>query len=136
MDVLTDTERSMLIEELAKRPRFQLEHFTAEAREVSPTCGDEVTVRLRVVASEIQEIGISAHGCTVSMAAAAALAAIAPISFPEFSKVLARYEASVAPGGSPLDGDLEAFAGIGRFPLRARCATLAWRAAAAAVRGG
>ena len=133
MDLLTDTERSMLLEELANRPRVQLEHFTAEAREVSPTCGDEVTVRLRVVASEIQEIGISGHGCTVSMAAATALAAIAPISVPEFPKVLARYEASVAPGGAPLDGDLEAFAGIGRFPLRARCATLAWRAAEAAL---
>jgi NifU-like protein involved in Fe-S cluster formation len=39
----------------------------------------------------------------------------------------------VAPGGEPVDGDLEAFAGIGRFPLRARCATLAWRAAQTAL---
>ena len=43
------------------------------------------------------------------------------------------YLASVAPGAPVVPGELEPFAGIGRFPLRARCATLAWRAARTAL---
>ena len=46
---------------------------------------------------------------------------------PAFRALLVAYTASVN-GGAPLQGDLEPFAGIGRFPLRAQCATLAWRA--------
>ena len=130
--MLSDQERSILLEELAKRPQRPLEVFTHEATARTLSCGDEVTVRLRVVGSEIQEIGWSGHGCTVSMAATAALSGLAPMSVPEFPKLQERYTASVN-GGAALDDDLEPFAGIGRFPLRAQCSTLAWRALAAAL---
>ena len=133
-EALSDAERSMLLAELAKRPQRQLEVFTGEGHEVSPSCGDEVWVQVLVTASEIQEFGIRGHGCTVSMAALAALAEVAPCGIPEFSALAERYLASVAVDGMPVDEyDLDAFAGIGRFPLRARCATIAWRAALAAV---
>ena len=66
------------------------------------------------------------------MAAASALGATTP---DDFARVVDDYLASVLPDGEPVDGDLEAFAGIGKFPLRARCATLAWRAAKTAVLG-
>ncbi len=122
----------MLLEELAKRPQHPLEVFTHEATERTLSCGDEVTIRVRVVDSEIQEIGWSGHGCTVSMAATAALSALAPMSLPEFSNLHERYTTSVT-GGAPLDDYLEPFASIGRFPLRAQCSTLAWRALAAAL---
>ncbi len=61
----------------------------------------------------------------VSTAAASALGSLSPA---EFSELAPRYLASVDPGGEPLDG-FEEFAGIGRFPLRGGCATIAWRAA-------
>lgn len=122
----------MLLEELARRPQRQLEVFTHEATERTLSCGDEVTIRVRVVGSDIQEIGWSGHGCTVSMAATAALSGLAPLPLPEFPKLQGAYVASVN-GGEALDDDLEPFAGIGRFPLRAQCSTLAWRALAAAL---
>jgi nitrogen fixation protein NifU and related proteins len=100
----------------------------------------------------LTEITWDGHGCTVSMAAAAALANLAPLSIASFRKVFAVYGAAVNVGArgrasvdpSPLVAlqtladserfaDLEAFAGIGRFPLRATCATIAWEAAAQAL---
>ena len=69
---------------------------------------------------------------STSMAAASALGAT---SVADFERLFDAYLASVAPDGVPVEGDLEAFAGVGRFPLRARCATLAWRAARTAVGG-
>jgi nitrogen fixation protein NifU and related proteins len=130
--MLSDSERSMLLEQLARSPRALAESFTHEASMRTPSCGDEATVRATVRGSEIQEISATGHGCTVSMAAIAALRELAPLSVPEFSDLLGRYTAAVS-GDGELDGDLEAFAGIGRFALRAQCATLAWRALSSAI---
>jgi nitrogen fixation NifU-like protein len=130
--ILSDAERSMLIEELARTPRALLETHTHEGFARTASCGDEVTIRARVAGTEIQELGWNGHGCTVSMAATAALARLAPIAVSEFRAHFARYVESVN-GTAPLEGDLEAFAGIGRFPLRGQCATLAWRALSEAL---
>jgi nitrogen fixation protein NifU and related proteins len=130
--MLTDAERSMLLEQLAREPRKLAETFTHGASLRTPSCGDEVTVRATLRGSEIQEFSGSGHGCMVSMAALAALCELSPRSVPEFSDLHARYTAAVN-GDGELDGDLEPFAGIGRFPLRGQCATLAWRALAAAL---
>ena len=128
MDALTDADRSMLLRELERaRHGFGLaSDFSGESTEVSPSCGDTVTVR-------VGDGGFSwdGHGCTVSMAAASVIGAL---SVAEFIRLEHRYLAAVE-GDGELTGDLEPFAGIGRFPLRGRCATLAWRAARAAIDG-
>lgn len=128
MDALTDAERSQLIAELGRaRHGFGLaERFVAEESERSVSCGDEVTVRVGVDGA----MSWTGHGCAVSMAAASALGAR---TAEEVRAIGPRFIASVEPGATPIDGDLEPFAGIGRFPLRARCATLAWQAALAAL---
>lgn len=122
----------MLLEELARAPQSLSSNFTHEGSLRSLACGDELTVRAVVQGSVIQQISGSGHGCTVSMAALAALRGMAPLTLAEFSRLQEHYTAAVN-GAGALDGDLEAFAGIGRFPLRAQCATLAWRALAGAL---
>ena len=119
--------RQLVIEDLhrARHGYGLADEFLGEATEISPACGDAVTVRVSADGFTWQ-----GNGCTVSMAAASALG---ETSRKRFAEVIDGYLASVLPDGVPVDGDLEAFAGIGRFPLRARCATLAWRAAAAAL---
>src|SRR4051812_45038609 len=110
--MLSDSERSMLLEQLA-RTRVELaETFTHEASARTPSCGDEVTVRATVVEGEVTGISATGHGCTVSMAATAALVAQAPLSLASFDQLHARYTAAVN-GEGELDDDLEPFAGIG-----------------------
>ena len=130
--MLTDNERSMLLEQLARTPHQLAESFTHESSLRTPSCGDEVTLRATVVGDQMKEISATGRGCAVSMAAMSALVALAPLSVPSFDELHARYTAAVN-GDGELDGDLEAFAGIGRFPLRGQCATLAWRALASAI---
>jgi nitrogen fixation NifU-like protein len=122
-----DHLRQLVIEDLhrARHGYGLAEDFTGEGSEISPACGDTVTVRVGPGGFSWQ-----GNGCTVSMAAASALGAT---SVGDFERLSDAYLASVAPDGVPVEGDLEAFAGIGRFPLRARCATLAWRAARTAL---
>jgi len=136
--MLSDSERSLLLEELARRPRGLADSFTHSFSLTTPACGDTVTVRLTLdpASSEMQEISWDGHGCTVSMAASAAMCALPLTDVPSFGMLHGAYTDSVG-GGAVLEGDvlgdLEAFAGIGRFPLRAQCATLPWRALASAI---
>jgi nitrogen fixation protein NifU and related proteins len=135
---LSDQERSMVLDDLAREPHALGDGPRGFAR--SPFCGDEVTVAVQVTGSTISSISWDGHGCTVSMAAATALSHLAPISVATFRKVFAVYGASLD-GAAALDqlahddkfADLAAFSGIGRFPLRATCATVAWDAAVEAI---
>lgn len=124
---MDDRMRQLVIEDLhrARHGYGLADDFTGEGSEISPACGDTVTVRVGPGGFTWQ-----GNGCTVSMAAASALGAT---TVHDFELLVDGYLASVAPDGEPMSGDLEAFAGIGRFPLRARCATLAWRAARTAL---
>jgi nitrogen fixation protein NifU and related proteins len=136
--MLAQADRAALIEEWAKaRTGEGLGELPGpEAQRRSPACGDDVTVRLVLQGERIAEVRWSGHGCVVSTAAASALAATASgLVLDEFRVVAARYLASLDEGAGADDGlgDLEAFAGIGRYPLRAGCASLAWRAALEAI---
>lgn len=132
-ETLPDTERAAIIEELA-RSRFGagLSGAGRSARRRSPVCGDEVTVEVTVTDAAIQALRWDGHGCVVSTAASALLAELAVgVAAADFPALAARYLESVEVDGQPVPelGDAEVFAGIGRFPLRAGCASLAWRAA-------
>jgi nitrogen fixation protein NifU and related proteins len=132
--MLSDNERSMLLEQLARTPHALAETYTHEGHARTPSCGDEVTVRATVVGPYLQHLSWEGHGCTVSMAAAEALAGLAPIDLVSYRELADRYAASLKADAAPVDyADLELFAGIGRFPLRGQCATLAWRALAEAL---
>jgi len=126
---MDDHLRQLVIEDLhrARHGYGLAEQFLAEGSEVSVSCGDSVTVRVTADGFSWQ-----GNGCAVSIAAASALG---QTSRERFDQVIDAYLASVQVGGEPVEGDLEAFAGIGRFALRARCATLAWRAAQVALAG-
>ncbi len=134
----SEAERAEIIEQLAKaRHGFGLNDAPGvDAHRRSPSCGDEFTVRVDVVADTIASLRWEGHGCVVSTAAASVLAGLAPGLTPaEFTALAARYVEAVQPDGTadPELGDAEVFAGIGRYPLRAGCATLAWRAALEAL---
>ena len=136
--VLAEPDRAALLEELAKtRVGAGLGDVPGlEAHRRSPACGDEVTVRLVLDGESIESLRWDGHGCVVSTAAASALSSVATgVSVAEFHALSTRYletlDADAAP--DPELGDLEVFAGIGRYPLRAGCASLAWRAALEAL---
>ncbi len=136
---LSDAERQVVIEdyERAKHGLGLHDQFTGEASEITPACGDSITVRVTVDDDGVvATLTWQGNGCTVSMASASVLAALAPGTPSELLHQRAeQFFDSVHAGQSAPDGlgDASVFAGIGRFPLRARCATLAWRAAVAAL---
>lgn len=106
---------------------------------VNSACGDRVTVRVLVDGAVVSGVEWEGRGCEVSQASASMLADALPGASPADARerirsfiefVRQQHDAEHAPEGI---GDAVALAGVGRFPLRGTCATLAWHAALAAL---
>src|SRR6478752_2283797 len=114
--------------------------FDTEVHHVNPTCGDEVTLRVRldpVAGSDdavVGDISYDALGCSISQASTSVLTDLAigrPLT--EVMSTLAEFTAMVTSRGK-IEGDEDvlgdgiAFAGVSKYPARVKCALLGWMA--------
>ena len=110
------------------------EPFDAEAHHVNPTCGDEITVRVRMAGDTVADLSYEGQGCSISQASASVLHEL--VSGRELTEAVDRHEAFVAllqgrgtvEPDEDLLGDGIAFAGVARYPARVKCALLSWMA--------
>jgi nitrogen fixation protein NifU and related proteins len=110
------------------------EPFDAEAHHVNPTCGDEITLRVRVNDGVIDDVSYQGMGCSISQASASVLhelvrgrkVADAMTTGDAFTEVMTS-RGAVEPDEEVL-GDGIAFAGVAKYPARVKCALLAWMA--------
>lgn len=98
----------------------------------NPLCGDEITLALAVEGDVIREARFTGQGCSISQASASMLTeAVKGCTVAEARDMMDRFTRMVrgelAPEAAGL-GDLEALAGVSRFPVRVKCALLAWEA--------
>ena len=105
----------------------------------NPLCGDRVKLFLRVEDDVIVEATFQGAGCAISTASASVMTeALAGRSVAEAEALADAFQALVtrpeeAPGEGPDLGKLEVFAGVRDYPVRIKCATLAWHALRAAL---
>ena len=113
----------------------------AEGR--NPDCGDEVKVELAMTGDRIDDVRFTSAGCAVSRAAASIMTqtvkgktrAEVEQLFSTFHELVTgklRPSAQEAPGL----GELAAFSGVARFPIRVKCASMPWHTLQAALRDG
>ena len=110
------------------------EPFDAEVHHVNPTCGDEVTLRVRVADGAVEDISYAAHGCSISVASTSILAE--EVTGRPLTQALATYAAMKSmltsrgqdQGDEEVLGDGIALAGVSRYPARVKCALLGWAA--------
>lgn len=105
----------------------------------NPTCGDEIELGLLVEDGIIKDVRFLGHGCSISMASASMMTeAIKGKPTSEAMALLEDFKCMVK--GEDCDksrlGDLEALAGVAKFPARYKCATLAWNALARGINDG
>jgi nitrogen fixation protein NifU and related proteins len=134
--VSTDSLYQEIILDHYKRPvgRGLREPFDAESRQVNPTCGDEITVRVRISGDRIDDVSYDGQGCSISQASASVLHELVagrPVA-EAFDKHQAFAELIQGRGAVEPDedvlGDGIAFAGVARYPARVKCALLSWMA--------
>jgi nitrogen fixation NifU-like protein len=131
-----------VILEHSKAPRNYRELATAnhKAEGYNPLCGDHFTVYLDLEGDSIQDISFQGSGCAISTASASMMTqsvkgrtrAEAETLFDRFHKLVTGQPVN---GGRAELGKLAAFSGVSEFPVRVKCATLAWHALHAAMRG-
>ena len=116
------------------------EPFDAQVHHVNPTCGDEVTLRVRLDPVDgaddavVRDISYEALGCSISQASTSVLTDLAigrPLT--EALDTLDEFTAMVTSRGTVAGdedvlGDGIAFAGVAKYPARVKCALLGWMA--------
>ena len=96
----------------------------------NPLCGDTLTFHLRVDGERLSRVRFLGKGCAISQAAASMLAgALEGKPIAEARRIVAAMKALMqgqSPEASVDLGDLEALAGVRKFPVRVKCAALSW----------
>ena len=105
----------------------------------NPLCGDKLVVKLVLEGDKIVDIGFKGSGCAISQAAASTMTeAVKGKDIETINKMFENYHAVVTgdpAGDEEILGKLAVFAGVAEFPMRVKCATLAWHTMQQALQG-
>lgn len=133
MATMNELYQGVIIEhDRSPRNYRTLAEATHRAEGTNPLCGDEVSLELLVDAEGvIADIAFQGRGCAVSKASASLLTtAVQGKSVAEARELFNGFHGLLT--GTPVPGaklgKLEVFAGLAAYPMRVKCATLAWHA--------
>ncbi|MBM3637809.1 MAG: SUF system NifU family Fe-S cluster assembly protein [Actinobacteria bacterium] len=135
MPGLEDLYREIILDHYKNpRNRGELAPPAVSAEGHNPLCGDEIQVYLLVENGTVSDVRIAGQGCSISQSSASMMsAAVKGKSVDDVRKLVSRFKhmMSIEECDSELDtsvnlGDLEALQGVVKFPVRIKCATLAW----------
>ncbi len=140
-DSLTELYQSIILDHnRAPRNYGELVGATGRAEGRNPLCGDEVTVWLRVHDGRVAEARFAGSGCAISRASASMMTqAVAGKTAAEAERLFEGVHALVTGRSDPTDApaslgrSLAALGGVSRFPIRVKCASLAWHTMKAAL---
>jgi nitrogen fixation NifU-like protein len=114
-----------------RRPRnFRVIEDAPRAEGFNPLCGDRVTVYLKVENGTIKDVSFQGAGCAISKASASLMTeSVKGKTIDEVTALFERFQRMItAPTDAPTEslGKLTVLAGVRQFPVRVKCATLAW----------
>jgi nitrogen fixation NifU-like protein len=140
MSDLSDLYQEVILDH-NRRPRNYgvLPDASRSAQGHNPLCGDKLTLYLKIDGDRITGISFEGSGCAISKASASLMTdAIKDRTIDEAIALFDRFHAMVTtPIGKPIDeaplGKLSAFAGVREFPVRVKCASLAWHTLKSAI---
>lgn len=110
------------------------EPFDVEVHHVNPTCGDEITLRVKLDGDKVADVSYDSAGCSISQASASILSDL--VIGRDVKSGLEKHQEFLAlmqsKGAGEADEDVledaVAFAGVSKYPARVKCALLSWMA--------
>jgi len=108
--------------------------FDAESFQVNPTCGDEVTLRVKLDDGKVADVSYDGQGCSISQASTSVMTDLvvghtleeAFTTMDAFVELM-QGKGKVEPDEDVLEDGI-AFAGVAKYPARVKCALLGWMA--------
>ena len=139
---LRDLYQEVVIDH-SKQPRNfrKVEGATRTAEGFNPLCGDQLTLYVKLENGVIEDIGFQGTGCAISKASASLMtAALKGKKQDEALALFKRVHVLLTDGPNgevkPEEvGKLAALSGVWEFPMRVKCATLAWHTLRSALEG-
>lgn len=138
----TDALYQEIILEHNRKPRNFREmpdaNRTVEGR--NPLCGDALKLWMKLDGDQIADVSFQGQGCAISKASASIMtSAVKGKTRAEAERLFEQFHDLVTGKLAEADqqslGSLRAFSGVARFPLRVKCASLAWHAMHSALAG-
>jgi nitrogen fixation protein NifU and related proteins len=110
------------------------EPYDVEVHHVNPTCGDEITLRVKLDGDTVTDVSYDSTGCSISQASASVLTDLVIgrdieaglVAHREFVALM-QSKGLVTPDEEILE-DAVAFTGVSKYPARVKCALLSWMA--------
>ena len=114
------------------------EPFDAEVHHVNPTCGDEVTLRVKMSGNVVSDVSYDSLGCSISQASVSVMTDL--VVGKDLAEATKAYDAfltlmrtkgdtdAVVTEQEDLLEDAVAFEGVSKYPARIKCALLGWMA--------
>ncbi len=127
-----------------RRPRNfgPLQGANRSAEGHNPLCGDQLKVHVDLLGDRVARVGFEGSGCAISTASASLMTeAVAGKTVAEAEALFHRFHDMLTGDPSreaevdPELGKLAVFAGVREYPVRVKCATLAWHTLRAALEG-
>lgn len=142
MSDLRELYQEVILEHNKKPRNYKaIEGATRRAEGYNPLCGDRITLYLNLAGDRIKDVGFQGSGCAISRASTSMMTTVvkgkgreeAIALFEKFRQMLSG-KLDVKKHQDQL-GKLAVFSGVCEFPVRVKCATLAWHTLRAALEG-
>jgi nitrogen fixation NifU-like protein len=140
MSELLELYQQMILDH-GRNPRNfgPLDGANRRAEGYNPLCGDRFTLELVIEDGLIKDAGFSGAGCAISTAAASTMTEVVKgKSLEDVRAIFHRFHELVTGRSQEVDGlpvKLTVFQGVSTFPMRVKCATLAWHTLKNAIEG-
>lgn len=111
------------------RGKFDDDSLTVDLN--NPTCGDRISLQLKLEDGVVKDARFSGEGCSISMSSASMMTeAVKGRTYAEAMELANRFSCLMQGKAVEFNEyeELEALSGVNKFPARIKCATLAWNA--------
>ena len=142
MSDLRDLYQQVILDHYRAPRNFgALKPVSSCAEGYNPLCGDKVKVYLKTDGNRVEGLSFEGVGCAISTASASLMTeAVLGLERAQAEALLSTFLALMTGEGEPGEGvelgKLEVLSGVRDYPVRIKCATLAWHALRAALGGG
>jgi nitrogen fixation NifU-like protein len=141
MDMTDALYQELILDHNRKPKNFRvMEHADRRVEGHNPLCGDQLTLWVKLAGEKIEDVSFQGQGCAISKASASLMTtSVKGKTRAEAEQLFDKFHDLVT---GKLDeaqqkelGSLRAFGGVSKFPLRVKCASLAWHTLKSALHG-